>query len=312
MSAVIGSDPEQLEQLAAALLAGAERLDEVRSELAFVLVSSPWQGGDAEDFRWQWGHQLAGLLQGASAAFREAGGRVRGNAAQQRQASADDGGQAGAPFAGRAGAGGGSDRVDGFDPLGIAAAFGVTAMRTLGFGAGLVGVVQDAHHGLLKTKWLQNTAHEVVRLADDVRVGGAVPLRIAGEFLSKWALPIDVVNTAVDGAQFVEEHEKNPRSAATFSAGVSTVLGVAGVAATVTGLVALGVGAAPVVGAAAAVGGGLFLGGVAWDLIEETPVDDWVNTGLWALSDGVNAAGDAVRDGVGDIINGGLNALLGR
>lgn len=302
MSAVIGSDPEQLEQLAAALLAGAERLDEVRSELAFVLVSSPWQGGDAEDFRWQWGHQLAGLLQGASAAFREAGGRVRGNAAQQRQASADDGGQAGAPFAGRAGAGGGSDRVDGFDPLGIAAAFGVTAMRTLGFGAGLVGVVQDAHHGLLKTKWLQNTAHEVVRLADDVRVGGAVPLRIAGEFLSKWALPIDVVNTAIDGVGFAQEAGKNVRSQETFDAGVSTALGVAGVAVGVAGL-ALGA------SAVAPLAAGLFAGTVLWEVATEfTPVEEWAHDIGWAVADGVGAVGD----GVGDIINGGLNALLGR
>ena len=51
VSAVIGSDPDQLDQLAATMLACADRLDDVRSELAFVLAGSPWQGGDADAAR---------------------------------------------------------------------------------------------------------------------------------------------------------------------------------------------------------------------------------------------------------------------
>ncbi|MEU0880518.1 hypothetical protein ABZ345_18095 [Lentzea sp. NPDC005914] len=311
VSAVIGSDPDQLDQLAATMLACADQLDGVRSELAFVLVSSPWQGGDAEEFRWQWGHQLAGLLQGASVAFREAGGRVRGDAAQQRHASANDGAATAAPFAGWAGAGSGAGG-GGLDFLGIAAGFGATALKVLGYASGAVELVKDAQHGLIGGNRIKNAAGQVVKFTDALRVGDSVPLRMAGKFLGKLALPIGVATTWTDGAEFFAEHDKNPRSAATFSAGVSTVLGVAGVAATVTGLVALGVGAAPVVAGAAAVGGGLFLGSAAWDVIKLTPVDDWVNSGLWAMSDGIGKAAVDVRDGVGDFINGGLNALLGR
>jgi hypothetical protein len=305
VNAVIGSDPDQLDQLAATMLACADRLDGVRSELAFVLVSSPWRGGDAEDFCWQWGHQLAGMLQGASAAFREAEARVRVNAAQQRGVSADDG--ASAPSGGRAGRGGWGG--DGFDPLGIAAGFGAGLMNVLGYASGAVDLVKDAHRGLFGGHWGKNAADQIMRIADAVRVGDSVPLRIAGEFLSKWALPIDVVNTVIDSADFVAEYEKDPRSAETFSSGVSAVLGVAGVAAGVTGLVAVGVGAAPVAAAAAAVGGGLFVGGVAWELVaENTQVDEWVNDGLWAVSDGIAKAGAGFRD----FIDGGLNGLLGR
>ncbi|MFC3897729.1 hypothetical protein ACFOWZ_40195 [Lentzea rhizosphaerae] len=299
VSAVIGSDPDQLDQLAATMLACADRLDGVRSELAFVLAASPWQGGDADDFRWQWGHQLAGLLQGASTAFREAGARVRGDAGQQRQASADDGAGAGAPSAGRAG--GGADS-GGFDPLGSALWLGGHVLGALGFGAGAAGVIRDANRGLLRWKWTQTTAHEVIRLGDAVRVGDAVPLRTAGKLLGKFALPIDVLNTVSDGFEFADEAGKDVTSQETFNAGVSTVLGAVGVGVGVAGLV-LG---APAVAPVAA---GLFVGTVLWEAaVAFTPAEEWLHDGLWGVADGVGKA----ADGVGDIINGGLNALLGR
>lgn len=295
---MIGSDPDQLDQLAATMLACADRLDGVRSELAFVLVSSPWRGGDAEDFRWQWGHQLAGMLQGASAAFREAEARVRVNAAQQRHASADDGG--GAPIAGRTGGGGGGGGGWGAgDLLAIAAGFGVEAMRWLGYASGAVERVKDAHRGWLGA-WAKNASDHVVRFEDSVRLGNSVPLRFAGELLGKVALPVDAVNTAISGKKFVDALQENPRGTAAFSEGVSTVLGAAGV---VVGVAALA-GAGPAV---AGVGLGLLVGGMAWDAIKETPVDDWVNDGLWAMSDGISKAATDVRDFIG----GGLNALLG-
>jgi hypothetical protein len=308
VSAVIGSDPDQLDQLAATMLACADRLDGVRSELAFVLASSPWQGGDADDFRWQWGHQLAGLLQGASTAFREAGARVRGDAGQQRQASADDGAGAGSPSAGRAGGGGGGGGWAA-DPLGIAAAFGLAAMNVLGFASGVVSAVHDAHHGLIGGKWAKSAADQVVRLAEGVRVGAVMPLRIAGEFLEKKALLIDGANTVIAGAGFVQEAGKDPRSKDTFDAGVSTLFGVASVGAGVVGVAALAVGAAPVAGVAAGVGFGLFAGEQVWEEVSErTEVDEWLHQEFWKKADQV---GETVH-AAGDIINGGLNALLGR
>lgn len=308
VSAVIGSDPDQLDQLAATMLACADRLDGVRSELAFVLAGSPWQGGDADDFRWQWGHQLAGLLQGASTAFREAGARVRGDAGQQRQASADDGAGAGAPSAGRAGGGGGGGGWAA-DPLGTAAAFGVAAMGVLGLASDVVGLVHDAHRGLIGGKWAKSAADQMVRLADHVRVGGAVPLRIAGEFLQKKALLIDGVNTVIDGVDFVRAAGENPRSKETFDTGVSTLFSVAGVGVGVVGAVAVAAGAAPVVAAAAGVGLGLFVGEQVWEEVSErTEVDEWLHQEFWKKADQV---GETVQ-AAGDIINGGLNALLGR
>lgn len=307
MSAVIGSDPDQLDQLAATMLACADRLDGVRSELAFALAGSPWQGGDAEDFRWDWAHQLAGLVQGASAGVREASGRVRANAAQQRQVSADDGARAGAPFADRAG-GGGWAGENGFDPLGMATAFGSAAMNLLGYAAGAVGLVKDGHDGLLG-RWAKSRADQVIGLADGVRVGGAVPLRIAGELLDKIALPLGVVDTWMAGAEFAEEAEKDVNSRESFDAAVDTALGVAGVAAGVTALAVAGTAAAPVV---AGVSAGLFVGGLVWEGVSATTgVDEWVHEEFWDEG-GVGVAVKAVGDGVGDIIEGGLNALLGR
>ncbi|MCR3753749.1 hypothetical protein [Lentzea californiensis] len=315
MSTVIGSDPDQLDQLAVTMAACADRLDGVRAELSHVLVSSPWQGGDAEDFRWQWGHHLAGMLQGASTAFREAGGQVRVNAAQQRLASADDGGGVNAPFSGRAGGGGGGGGgwpEDG-GLLGVAAGFGAWALQALGHASGVADLVKTAHHGLLGKGWPKGAADQIVKFGDALRAGDSAPLRTAGKLLGKIAIPVGMATTAIDAAEFFQEHEKDPRSAATFSAGVSTVLGVAGVAAGVTGAVALAVGAAPVVAGAAVVGVGLFAGSAAWDCIEEhTGFDEWMNDRLWDLNDGVSNVAANVRDGVGDIINGGLNAVLGR
>ncbi|MGZ3147140.1 hypothetical protein ACVDFE_35120 [Lentzea chajnantorensis] len=44
---MIGSDPDRLDRLASTLLACADRVDGVRSELAVVLLGSPWRGHDA-------------------------------------------------------------------------------------------------------------------------------------------------------------------------------------------------------------------------------------------------------------------------
>jgi hypothetical protein len=57
----------------------------------------------------------------------------------------------------------------------------------------------------------------------------------------------------------------------------------------------------------------VFAGTLAWEGLKAfTPAEEWAHDIGWAVADGVGAVAEAVGDGVGNIIDGGLDALLGR
>lgn len=91
MGRMLGSDPDQLDSLGDLLSKSADRLNAIGGEVNSLLTYTGWEGGDAEDFRWQWHHQLTGILHTTAVQSQEAARVLRVNAAEQRSASADYG-----------------------------------------------------------------------------------------------------------------------------------------------------------------------------------------------------------------------------
>jgi hypothetical protein len=87
-----GADVEQLDALGTRMAVAADVLDRIRVELSGQLRHAPWQGGSADRFRHDWTARHMHVLLGATASLREAGRRLRSNAAEQREASGAHGG----------------------------------------------------------------------------------------------------------------------------------------------------------------------------------------------------------------------------
>lgn len=86
--ALVGAAPEDLEQLACAMGRGAEHLrSSVSQTIGSQLQSSPWEGGDADQFRHDWASRLNPLLLHAVEALQAADTALRKEAREQRVAS---------------------------------------------------------------------------------------------------------------------------------------------------------------------------------------------------------------------------------
>ena len=85
--AIWGADVDQLRQLGNKLKAGAENIEQQRSQLKGALDGTDWKGPDADKFRSEWDSQHASNLKKVADALREAGDRAQKNAEQQQQAS---------------------------------------------------------------------------------------------------------------------------------------------------------------------------------------------------------------------------------
>ncbi|GIH09447.1 hypothetical protein Rhe02_75140 [Rhizocola hellebori] len=87
----IGSDPHRVEQLGAALLAGAELLDDVRSQLTSLLYHSTWEGRDSVEAREDWSSSSAPALGITAELLRTMSQVAYANARQQVETSLGDG-----------------------------------------------------------------------------------------------------------------------------------------------------------------------------------------------------------------------------
>lgn len=86
--ALVGAAPEELEQLACTMGRGAEHLrSSVSQTIGSQLQSSPWEGGDADQFRHDWASRLNPLLLHAVEALQAADTALRKEAREQRVAS---------------------------------------------------------------------------------------------------------------------------------------------------------------------------------------------------------------------------------
>lgn len=111
-----GADAEQLEQLGTQIDGAVDTLRTTAQTLNQAILSSSWDGGDAETFRSDWTsiHRLQ--IESAAQHLTEASEVLRRNAGGQRQASDSAGGGAGGPVG--SGAGTGAEAADGPPPLG--------------------------------------------------------------------------------------------------------------------------------------------------------------------------------------------------
>lgn len=87
--ALIGADPDQLEELARQVLAMAGTLGRAQSSLNGQLRHAPWRGAAADRFRQDWAARYSPAMLRAAAALREAEAALRRNAQEQRVASGD-------------------------------------------------------------------------------------------------------------------------------------------------------------------------------------------------------------------------------
>ena len=125
-----GADADALEALARDMQNASNRLDSISRQLTARLMSSAWDGGDADRFRADWNRKYRGQLRGSVEFLRQAQGHLSSSGAAQRGASQDGGGLTGGVF-GRVGTGdlgGGPRTMEGrlrfgdfwTNPLGIA------------------------------------------------------------------------------------------------------------------------------------------------------------------------------------------------
>ncbi|GAB1510990.1 hypothetical protein [Actinophytocola sp. KF-1] len=91
MGRMLGSDPDQLDGLGDTLTRAGDRLNAIGGEVSSLLAYAGWEGGDADDFRWQWHHQLTGILRATATESHEAARLLHRNAQEQRVASGDHG-----------------------------------------------------------------------------------------------------------------------------------------------------------------------------------------------------------------------------
>lgn len=112
MSTMFGADADALDEVARDLERRAERVRTMRVRLARAIHASPWEGPSAHRFRQQWDGEHAPTLLAAAGFLDAAGDLLRQNAAQQRDASGDEGptGSGGGDGTGPGASGSGSDR----------------------------------------------------------------------------------------------------------------------------------------------------------------------------------------------------------
>ena len=87
MSGFFGADVEQLRQLGRDLTAQAEQLDATVARLNSKVLSVPWHGPDAAQFRSDWSQRLSVSVKSAAEVLRVASTKALANAVQQEQAS---------------------------------------------------------------------------------------------------------------------------------------------------------------------------------------------------------------------------------
>ncbi|TWP54064.1 hypothetical protein FKR81_00385 [Lentzea tibetensis] len=255
-----------------------------------MLTRSSWEGGDADDFRWQWDHLLSGLLIGIASAVRDCGDRVQVNAEQQRVASGDHGGS-GSPFFGAP-----PGFVDEF--LRVYDGFGV-ALGGLGLAGGVAGLVGMAVDGSWKGGLAKGIAGLVNGSPDFVRNIVGKDIGVVGKGFDLVGRAAEFAMAGIDAYEFGESLGREPDSEETYNKGADLVFSGTAV---VVGVVCPPLGVA--IGAA----------GFAYGLWTDAN-PSFTRDFVWGARDVVGDVGGAIGDGaeaVGDVISGGVNALLDR
>ena len=88
MAQFIGQIPEEVDALASDFDNKATDIETVITALTTKLGSTTWVGADRNRFEGDWNSQLSSGLRNVAAALRDAAVLARGNAEQQRNASA--------------------------------------------------------------------------------------------------------------------------------------------------------------------------------------------------------------------------------
>ncbi len=91
MSQMQGANPDELDDLARTFSAQAQQLRGLGNQVRHQLHGVHWDGRDAGEFRLDWDHRHGPLLERIAAHFVELESQLRGQAQQQRTASADTG-----------------------------------------------------------------------------------------------------------------------------------------------------------------------------------------------------------------------------
>lgn len=87
-----GADADALDRLAREMHAAAMRLDTISKQITARLMSSAWEGTDADRFRADWSRRYRGQLRRSADFLRGSQGQLVGSAQSQRSASAAEGG----------------------------------------------------------------------------------------------------------------------------------------------------------------------------------------------------------------------------
>lgn len=314
MGRMLGSDPDQLDGLGDTLTRAGDRLNAIGGEVSSLLAYAGWEGGDADDFRWQWHHQLAAILRATAAQSHEAARVLHGNAQEQRGASADHGGGSFGPMPGTSGSGG---------PPGFSMPWSdiekvMLAGGLLAYPVGLLGAAKDGFLGTNLRKLVDGLPGLVSKLAiDDVPGFETGARRLLGKIG-----PLSIVSTFVDGFALVD-HSMNGREPQAFNSGVNFALGVTAIGLGIGAAVVAAPAAATVLGIGAlAVGGAQLAFGIytsfdeegAWNWVQDRGADisNAFDHAAHEVSDTVNAVGSAVGEAVDvieGVVSGGLDAV---
>jgi hypothetical protein len=285
MGRVLGSDPDQLDGLGDTLTRAGDRLDAIGGEVSSLLAYADWEGGDADDFRWQWHHQLTAILHTTATQSHEAARVLHVNAQEQRTASGDRGfGYPGVPGY-PAGPGGTPGASSGDHPIDLVLDV-----------AGLLGAAVTSAELLDKAFGALGTPERLAKLAG---LAGGV---------AKWVdnPASDVVSLFVDGGTFfhgLAEHSDDPK---TVNAGVDFALTGMELALAAGGLVCPPLAVAAVVTKAVHFG---FDALAAIDPALPSDIADGVSDFVAdRVADTADTIGD-VADVVGGVVSGGLGAV---
>ncbi len=85
-----GADSDALDTLARDMQNASDRLDSISRQLTARLMSSAWDGGDADRFRAEWNQKYRGQLRSSVQFLRQSQVHLSSSGAQQRAASAAD------------------------------------------------------------------------------------------------------------------------------------------------------------------------------------------------------------------------------
>jgi hypothetical protein len=319
MGRMLGSDPDQLDGLGDTLNRAGDRLNAIGGEVSSLLAYAGWEGGDADDFRWQWHHQLTAILRAAASQSHEAARVLHINAQEQRIASGDHSGWNGSHSSSGSGTGGPpgfavswDEIVDDVMLVGGLAAFPLSLLSAAK--DGLLGADLKRWAGQLPDtfqKWAVNDVPGFTKGFAGV-VGKLGPLQILSTGIDVFSLVGDVRNSA-------PEHE-------VFNSAVDVAFDAA--------LIGLAVGAVvvggPAIGIAALAVGGAQLAFNIYTEFDEEGAWNWMqdrgadvshafDQTAHTVSDAAVAVGGAivgtvdaigdVADAVGGVVSGGLDAV---